>query len=729
MAANDGADITALAESVHNVARSVTESGRYQNTTLGVKSPQSAPKVTQFSTCGIISTVLASVTTIIEITKPPSSTTTTYIKKTVPVTTVTITQAVASGYMRHLYARQEQDDTESASETIRDEFDLAKSSKLLDETSVCTFTRTTTISETRIVTPVDVLTVTSTLMVSSTLRNTKRLSSTSISSDPVSGRQHDSSRSRTAGLDTSYLQLSSDILASPGSKIDSSPSRPRVPSEASPTKVAVESIYPPSSSTITVSTLVFTQDAQGSYVVGTNTFVPGAPALTVSGIPVSIAPSATALIIGSSTVPLTNNAIPITQPGITVADARVTANTQGPYVIGSQTLSQGGPPIYVSNTKYSLFTDGSALIIGASTVPLQRRTIGKQGPIVTVAGQTVAPNAEGRYVVGSQTLAPGGTPVTISGTLYSLSPSGTALQVGSSIIPLAAPTPVITVGSRPITANVDGAYVIDGQTLRAALQIGSSIIPLAPSAPAITVGGHPIAANSNGAYVIDGQTLRPGGSSIIVSGTVYSLYPSGTALRVGSSTIPLTAAKPVITLGGQVLTADASGNYLLGSETLRPGGPPITASGTVYSLSPSGTALQVGSSTIPLTSGKPALTLGGQVFTADAAGEYVIRSQTLKPGGPPVTVSGTAISLGKDGNTVVVGGKTEVLASTTSQGIGGLIWSGVGGGGGSAGGGGTGPAETGVVQFTGAGTMGKAGLAWGGWVVTAIVIIVTVVFL
>lgn len=355
-------------------------------------------------------------------------------------------------------------------------------------------------------------------------------------------------------------------------------------------------------------------------------------------------------------------------------------------MIGGQTLSPGEPPIYVSGTKYSLFTDGSTLVIDTFTLALQDTAAPEQSHVVTIANQAITANEQGRYIVGSQTLAPGGTAITISGTFYSLSPSGTALQVGSSII------------------------------------------PLAPTAPAITVGSHSVTANVDGAYVVDGQNLRPGGTPIIVSGTIYSLSPSGTALQIGSSIVPLAPSALAITVGGHPVTANSDGAYVIDGQTLRAGGSTTNVSGTVYSLFPSGTALQVGSSTIPLTTAKPAVTLGGQALTADAAGDYVIGSQTLKPGGVPITVSGTAISLGKDGNTVVVGGKTEVLASTTSQGIGGLIWSGVGGGG-SADGGGAGPAETGVVQFTGAGTMGKVGLVWASWVVVATMIFVTVIIL
>lgn len=79
----------------------------------------------------------------------------------------------------------------------------------------------------------------------------------------------------------------------------------------------------------------------------------------------------------------------------------------------------------------------------------------------------------------------------------------------------------------------------------------------------VTLAGRPVTVDFQGNYHIDGQTLRPGGPSIDVSGTVYPLFPSATALAVGTTTIPLVAGLAtspdghVITIDGRPITANS----------------------------------------------------------------------------------------------------------------------------------------------------------------------------
>jgi hypothetical protein len=51
---------------------------------------------------------------------------------------------------------------------------------------------------------------------------------------------------------------------------------------------------------------------------------------------------------------------------------------------------------------------------------------------LTINGQTIAPNSQGDFVIGTQTLTPGGPAITVSGTPISLAPSATAIVVGGS---------------------------------------------------------------------------------------------------------------------------------------------------------------------------------------------------------------------------------------------------------------------------------------------------------
>ncbi|KAI9783655.1 MAG: hypothetical protein M1839_003503 [Geoglossum umbratile] len=109
---------------------------------------------------------------------------------------------------------------------------------------------------------------------------------------------------------------------------------------------------------------------------------------------------------------------------------------------------------------------------------------------------------------------------------------------------------------------------------------------------------------------------------------------------------------PAITVGGQVIHPDSSYHYIIGTQTLTPGGLPITVSGSTISV-PAFTA--------------PILT---QAISADSQSHLIVGSQTLAPGGPAITVSGTPVSVQKGGTSAVIG--------TSTVGIGDLIISGFG---------------------------------------------------
>jgi hypothetical protein len=105
-------------------------------------------------------------------------------------------------------------------------------------------------------------------------------------------------------------------------------------------------------------------------VIGSQTLIPGGPAGIISGTPVSIAPSATAIIVGGSTIPVP---VPVaggptpTGAAITVDGQTITANPAGAFVINGQTLVPGGPAITVAGTPVSLGPQGTDVVVGTST--------------------------------------------------------------------------------------------------------------------------------------------------------------------------------------------------------------------------------------------------------------------------------------------------------------------------------------------------------------------------
>lgn len=282
-------------------------------------------------------------------------------------------------------------------------------------------------------------------------------------------------------------------------------------------------------------------------------------------------------------------------------------------------------------------------------------------PVIKIGNDIIIAQAASHYIIGSQTLAPGGPIITANNIKYSLAPSATALIVGSQT--LLSGGPAIHIKGIPyslasLTASGDSTVEVDA---------GNN------EPPVLSIAGFAATADSNSNYHVGAQTLAPGSVGITVNGVLYSLAPSATALVSGSSTIALNSAKdklPSLTIAGATVTANSASNYIIGTQTLVPGAPGITVNGALYSLAPSATALVSGSSTIPLTSGSSdlpnSITIGGSTYTANSASQYIIGSQTLVPGGHPITVSGATYSLSPSATALISNGITVPIPLRTS---------------------------------------------------------------
>jgi hypothetical protein len=162
-----------------------------------------------------------------------------------------------------------------------------------------------------------------------------------------------------------------------------------------------------------------------------------------------------------------------------------------------------------------------------------------------------------------------------------------------------------------------------------------------PQQPAVAnIAGSTITADSASAFIYGTYTLTPGGQATI-SGTTYSLATNGEEIAIGTSTTQL--------LG----VASSPTQYVLGTQTLIAGDPAITVSGTVLSLLP-------GASSVAIDGNTQAASV---LLSASSVPEYLVGTQTLKAGGPAITVSGTVISLASGGSSVLVDGKTEALTA------------------------------------------------------------------
>ena len=421
-------------------------------------------------------------------------------------------------------------------------------------------------------------------------------------------------------------------------------------------------------------------------------------------------------------------------PALSYAGISVQPDASSQYDLpGIGKIKPGGPPITTASVVYSLASSGSELISNGIPVAISPVAdvpgLAQQPLVLTIGGKGYTADTSSEFLIEGQTLAPGGTAITLSGTPISLAAGASQAIVGGSTVaiypagitpaPGARPAPTLNLAGSTYSANSLGQFVIGEQTLSpgAAITvsgtqislaaagnvvvIGSSTELLAPNgartAAMLTFDGSTFTADTSSEFVIGGQTLTPGGS-IKVSGTPIS-YPTGaSAIVIGTKTSPLSFAsitsgvRPIITFDGSTYTADASSNFTIDGQTLTQGGN-IDVSGTPISYPLAGTAVVIGTSTEPFSfatvtgADTPMITFDGSTYTPDASSDFVIDGQTLTPGGV-ITINGTPVSYAAAGTDVVIGTSTEAV------GIGNFIMSGLGNGP-------NGPANTSMVQFTG----------------------------
>lgn len=216
------------------------------------------------------------------------------------------------------------------------------------------------------------------------------------------------------------------------------------------------------------------------------------------------------------------------------------------------------------------------------------------------------------------------------------------------------------------------------------VQSGAKVSVATPATPA-TSGIQIDALNSLIQDVGKLQSSSEKGAVISFAGTsTHEDVPNTTAAATTSVNLA-----PIV-IGTSTATVNSDGYYMIGAHALQPSDSPYELQGTTYALDPSRSALIVnGISTYAVQSAQQAsandiprpatLTINGITVTPNSASDYVVETQTLKPGGPAITVSGTRISLASDAAAVVVGSKTSVISTATTMGIGDYVWAGLAG--------------------------------------------------
>ncbi|KAL9080239.1 MAG: hypothetical protein Q9157_000961 [Trypethelium eluteriae] len=183
-------------------------------------------------------------------------------------------------------------------------------------------------------------------------------------------------------------------------------------------------------------------------------------------------------------------------------------------------------------------------------------------------------------------------------------------------------------------------------TTPASVIIGGAIAtPAAPSAYAL----------------LGGFTITAGGAPVVAAGTTYSLGASGAAVVVNGQTISSLAAyepgQGTVNFGNAIAVPLRPNAFAIGGKTLSVNGAPVVVSGTTYSLGPSSAVVVNGQtvSTLSAYSSPTTIALGNAIATPLGSNAYAIGSQTLRAGGPPITISGDTYSLFPSGVAIING--------------------------------------------------------------------------
>lgn len=348
-----------------------------------------------------------------------------------------------------------------------------------------------------------------------------------------------------------------------------------------------------------------------------------------------------------------------TAPYVVVGDGVTTAELSSHDLVGSETLVTGGSEIAQGGTTHSLASANGVVTVNGQTATTRApmgatlagnpETAALPAARITVGSSILSADSSSRYHIGTEALVPGGSAITVGNSVYSLESSGAALVVDGRTSSIAVPvgTPV---GLGPATATpILSGYIFDNGE---ALSVGGS---------SVVYQGTTFSLASSGRVVINGVT-----SAITPIGDSAYTAPE-TALVVNGVTTPIFAPERSITAAGRTITADQDGGFTIGSQVLKPGGE-MTVSGTTYSLAPSGTALIVDGETSSLRSSPARITVLGSTILGNSEGDLVIGGQTLKPGSA-VTIDGVTYSLATtSAQSSSAGRSTGALASRTASG-------------------------------------------------------------
>lgn len=330
-------------------------------------------------------------------------------------------------------------------------------------------------------------------------------------------------------------------------------------------------------------------------------------------------------------------------------------------VVGSQTLTAGGSVVVIDGHTASAAPDGQLIVDGESqgapaAQPGQDAHSSAHQPAPVTLGTRIFPvqsaaGSDGAVVINGNTLVRGDAPVTVDGRAVSLDIQGKVHVDGSVVGPADSAAQGMTLPLAGMTEMI-ASLTLDGETALASFTaLPEGIV----------------------AAVIDGTTVISGGQPVVIDDMLVSLGADGVALQAVESTITFSDSLATIIAGPSILTASKTvlpggeTAAIIGSQTLRIGGPAQTIEGDVFSFGPNG-LVELGEATAAqFVSSASLLTIQSQTMLArytilpNGKSQAIVGTRTIDFQGGAVTINGAIVSFGADGLVL------ERTAQTTSS--------------------------------------------------------------
>ena len=182
-----------------------------------------------------------------------------------------------------------------------------------------------------------------------------------------------------------------------------------------------------------------------------------------------------------------------------------------------------------------------------------------------------------------------------------------------------------------------------------------------PASPALTMAGLPAVFDNSGNVAIGSSTLSPGGPAMTAAGTTVSVLP-GNGKPVATPKPADSPAKPVVGIvaAGKTWTPAGSDAVAAGEQTLSVGGSSADVGGTPISLHADGLVAGPSTLALPVNDKVPvAWTAAGQTFTKLDDNTVVAGGRTLAVGSVPQVIGGQTMSLASGG--IVAGSSTVAI--------------------------------------------------------------------